>query len=350
MGSQEQINECGTVSKESLDIVFVDSSEPVAIFTHPTPDPDAIASAIGLQWVFKRVYGLESTVFYDGVVSHVQNNTMINVLGLDLFPSSEYDSSLFGQVVVVDSTTKRLNGIDHAAFVIDHHRVKEDSADLVWIEEVGACSTLVWELFQLLDVTFTGESDQQIATALTFGILNDTHDLVSETACGRDDKALSGLREFADRKKLRSIFKYKRPEYYFELRKILDSQENHQKIGSFFIGTTGPISIVKRDCLAELADEYLRTVGLDTVVIFAIVGDGEVHVCMRSENSSLNVGDFLQKVFGRDFGGGKLGAGSSKIPLGLHSMDELDEELKVVIWGVTKKIIFGKLLKAAGGN
>ena len=46
----------------------------IAIFTHPSPDPDAIGSQMGLAWLLRKSHdNIEVDCFYDGHVSHPQN-------------------------------------------------------------------------------------------------------------------------------------------------------------------------------------------------------------------------------------------------------------------------------------
>jgi len=53
---------------------------PAAIFSHTCPDPDAIASMMGMQWLLQRAFDLDSTLYYAGEVSHPQNGAVVNLL------------------------------------------------------------------------------------------------------------------------------------------------------------------------------------------------------------------------------------------------------------------------------
>ena len=50
---------------------------------HNFPDPDAIASAYGLQYLLKAK-GVESTIIYKGKVNHGSSYTMVQKLGINI--------------------------------------------------------------------------------------------------------------------------------------------------------------------------------------------------------------------------------------------------------------------------
>ena len=60
----------------------------VFIQTHNFPDPDAIASAYGLQYLLHS-RGLESTVIYKGKVEHGSSNAMVKKLGIEIIEYSD---------------------------------------------------------------------------------------------------------------------------------------------------------------------------------------------------------------------------------------------------------------------
>ena len=97
----------------------------VAIFTHTSPDPDAIGSMMGMVWFLKKEFGLDSDCFYGGGISHPQNMAMCNLLepGLRLF--DEYKENDYGIRVLVDTVPSNANVGDNQVefdIVIDHHK------------------------------------------------------------------------------------------------------------------------------------------------------------------------------------------------------------------------------------
>lgn len=324
------------------------SESKIAILTHKSPDPDAIGSISGIKWLLKKKLGIDAKAFYDGEISHQQNQTMVNVLEIGLNRIEEFDKSEYDHVIIVDATTKN-SQVEHASLVIDHHRIEEDNAGIIIIDTVGAASTLVAELIKSFDLKFEDDMDNRVATALFFGIRIDTEDLIGETTTDRDYTMSQWLSEYIDRVKLALVVKYPLPSYYFELEKILNREGNSNIDKTFFVGSLGIISPSKRDVLPMLSDKMVRMEGIQTAIIFAVVGD-YLEASVRSHNTSLDVNSFCKKIFGKEFAGGKKGMGGASIPLGILNYNNLPDELIDELWNAQKKSLFHKILHVAGGN
>ena len=46
---------------------------PLLIMTHDYPDPDALASAVTLQYAAEKVFGISSKIVYGGVIGRMEN-------------------------------------------------------------------------------------------------------------------------------------------------------------------------------------------------------------------------------------------------------------------------------------
>lgn len=342
--TDEQEND---VLDEIIAFLKSDKKEQVAVFTHKTPDPDAIGAACGIQWLLKK-YGVFSRVFYDGEISHPQNRTLVNVLELSLYSSEEYKEQDFPRRVIVDATTAN-TPLEEADLVLDHHRHDENNAKFSLVEHVGAACTLVWELVERSGFAFEDDIDETAATALLFGIRNDTNDLISETTTDRDFRAARYLSEHVNRKKLTAVINYSLPAYFFELERELNSGGNSKIEHGCFVGSVGVITPSKRDSLPMLADKMVRREGIETSIVFAIVGD-ELQASVRSQNTSLDVNVFCQTVFGKQHSGGKLGAGAACVPLGLFAVDGLPDDLSGPFWEALKNKLFYQIIHIAKGN
>jgi nanoRNase/pAp phosphatase (c-di-AMP/oligoRNAs hydrolase) len=338
--------------RESLEALN-NGEDKIAIFTHDTPDPDAMGAARGLQWLVAKKFGIQSEIFYRGEISHPQNKTMVNILDLHLKPLDDEGQDQYTLKISVDSTEKNCP-CKEVDVVIDHHRSTSD-AKISCIEPLGSSCTLICELIQKIEVEFEDELDQDVATALFMGIRVDTSELISETTTDRDFEAFKFLANHVNRKKLASIIDYPIPSYFFELERELNREDNdgnciNQKVdGSCFVGCVGIISQAKRDFIPMLADKVVRMEGIQTSVVFGVVGD-KVVASIRSHNSSLDVNAFSQSIFGKEFGGGKLGSAGASVPLGLFGISGLPNDLKETIWTSIKEVIFYKVIHIATGN
>ena len=58
------------------------------IQTHNYPDPDAVASAFGLQYFLKQ-HGVEATICYEGTVEKLSTRKMFEVFQIDVLEASQ---------------------------------------------------------------------------------------------------------------------------------------------------------------------------------------------------------------------------------------------------------------------
>lgn len=160
------------------ELLFCITSQHVYIQTHNFPDPDAIASAFGLQKLlsFKNI---ESTICYFGEIERYSTSQMIGTLGIDihyipdLAKRNEKDD-----LILVDSqkgNSNLKNNIQKDLICIDHHPTFEE-VDYKFKDirtDVGACSSIIAEYFFMNQIPI----DEATATALIYGIKIDTANL-----------------------------------------------------------------------------------------------------------------------------------------------------------------------------
>jgi len=318
----------------------------VCIVLQHTPDPDAIGSALALEWLLEVRHGLQSDICYSGQVSHPQNQTEINVLDIRLKHiddfKTEFDEGGYSTFVTVDSVPQNtgFDCIDEWHAVFDHHQFEMD-LPVTDIRATGSCSSILWDYLNHFEMDFTTERGSMVATALLFGVVNDTHNLLTENVCVLDLEAHSHLIQYIDRKKFHNIINHPLPPYLFDLRAL--AAANMVCEASILISYLGILPSKRRDALPIIADEFLRMEGVETVVVFCMI-EGAIEASVRSRNSSVNVHQFCQKVFGPKKAGGKQGAGGAKVPVGfLYASDDDvadQEKLSEFIKGtVTKRII-----------
>jgi nanoRNase/pAp phosphatase (c-di-AMP/oligoRNAs hydrolase) len=323
---------------------------PVSIHTHNTPDPDALACCLAMQWLLKKK-SIEAHMFYHGEISHPMNKTMVNYLGINISRIDDYESDHFKHSIIVDATEKN-SSCENPFIVIDHHKTKT-KAEHSSIEEVGAASTILFEIIEELGISFDDEYDCAVATALYIGIKTDTNDLLSDNSVDRDRSASINLLPYIDKKKLQNILDYPLPAYFYELEYELQKDGNNRIEGSCWVGSVGIITKTKRDALPILAEKMLRREGIETTVVIAVVGD-ILDASVRSTNASLSVDQFCKKIFTKEHSGGKLGSGGTKSPLGVCSLEvdgkSLPDEVRNKMWNGIKEGLFYKILHIATGN
>jgi nanoRNase/pAp phosphatase (c-di-AMP/oligoRNAs hydrolase) len=343
------------IEKLKAELLGITEKNPphIAIVMHPVPDPDCIGAAYGMKRIVKEwLPDAKTSLIYRGEVSHPQNMTMTNVLNLSMTNVDDMDQgedlkNFADAYICVDCVPERSSIPDAKyIFVVDHHKNDTKNAKIKDIRHVGSCSTLVWDYMREIGIELDGsnEEDSNVATALVVGIKTDTADLVTDIVQDLDFEAFRNLIGPTDKKSLAKIINYPIPPYFFELRRRLDDDDHVHFENGVFVGGIGYIPPSKRDALPSIAEERARMDGVDTSFILAIVGD-YLEVSVRSSGLSIDVDKIIKKIFGKTSGGGKMGAGAAKIPMGDFSVRNENEEMQKKGWEFTRELWFDKIIK-----
>ena len=116
----------------------------IAIVLHENPDPDCIASAMGMSKLLRTwTSEIRCTYLYSGEIAHPQNKTFVNVLNIGLTNISELEketlSEQFGYFITVDVTPERCLPDDiECLMTIDHHRAETKRDKITDIRFDGA--------------------------------------------------------------------------------------------------------------------------------------------------------------------------------------------------------------------
>lgn len=324
----------------------LDEGDSVGIFSHACPDPDAIASMMGIQWVIQKVFGLEVHLLYSGEVSHPQNNSMVNLLNPGLKKIDDRDLDKYKLKILVDTVPDHagLNG-QKTTFdvVIDHHRdLPRDFEGLLIHKKAGSCSGIVYDIMHDLTpeadwLDDETDADTKVATALLAGIMTDTHFMLSDDCTESDRHAFNELFEYRNSGFLNQIVFFKRRKFWIERKAAAVEDASVDEEGYAIVGL-GLIPERERDLIADMAEEMVSWANVESAIAFAVVGGDRIEGSVRSVNSSLTVSDFCKKLGGKHgTGGGKLGKGAYQLPLGGFSIDDdEDEEDALQAWVAIK--------------
>lgn len=149
----------------------------VFIQTHNFPDPDAIASAYGLQVLLEK-FGLVTVICHHGCIDRTSTANMVSEFGINLVSDDNLkDMTETDYIITVDaqkgnSNIRDLPGDEVAC--IDHHPVFVEVDDYKFkdIRIVGSCSTIIAEYYRENNI----EMPDNVATALLYGLKCDTRD------------------------------------------------------------------------------------------------------------------------------------------------------------------------------
>lgn len=281
------------------DLIQLLENHTVYIQTHNFPDPDAIASAFGLQNFLKH-FGIESTLCYYGRIDKLSTKRMLTTFGIEIFSKDELAHMKdVDYIVNVDSQKNNANVMDfngEEVACIDHHPTFVE-ADYQYrdIRQVGACATLIAEYFKKCEVPI----DSNTASALCYGIKMDTADF-SRGVTDLDVTMFAYLYKHADKDKFSNMFsntmEFKDLKAYGA---AIESIQIYDQTGFSYIPFDCPDALV-----AMISDFILSLDVVDVAVVYASRDNG-LKFSVRSENKEVNAGKItFEALNGIGSGGG----------------------------------------------
>lgn len=324
----------------------------VAIFTHPSPDPDAIGSQMGLSWLLQKVYDFDVDMFIAGEISHPQNLTMEKLLGPKLIPVETYNSSFYDFTILVDTIPGNAGKPDiNFDIVIDHHVempvINNDNVLFINLH-TGSCCATIYGLIDFYGAYFEedSETDQKVATAMMVGVYTDTCGLLGDRRTKMDGDAFNGLFDYRDPEALKEIAKFKRPKSWVRT-KAAAATEAITENGAAVVGL-GMVSLKQRDLIADMADDMVLWEGVNLSISFALVDGNTVQGSVRSMCAQVSAAK-LCKLLGEERGGhgwGHAAMGGYRYPIGGFAVgDDEDERFKSEVWQVLNKRELNRVFK-----
>ncbi|WP_423996284.1 DHH family phosphoesterase [Halorubrum trapanicum] len=302
-------------------------SGPLLVVAHDNPDPDAIASALGLARIAASI-GVEADACYGGEIAHQENRALVNLLDIGLRSFDEIDLDAYGGVALVDHSRAGINDSlpeGHPVdVVVDHHPPRGPVAgSFVDIRPaVGATSTLISEYLSRYGIA----PDRELATSLLYGIRIDTKDFTRATAID-DFEAAAALLAHADESTLERV---ESPSVSPETLRVLAAAiENRDVRGSVAASCVGEIA--DRDALAQAAE---RLLDLENVTVTFVYGytDDVIYGSARARGAELDAGELLRDALDPvGSAGGHASMAGAQVPLGILSEVSESESLADVV-------------------
>lgn len=287
----------------------------IYIQTHNFPDPDAIASAYGLQFLFAQ-YGIDSKICYEGRIDKLSTQKMLDKLHITMYAYNDIRNELHEDdyIICVDSQKNSGNITDFIGdeiACIDHHPTFVDiDYQFKQVEITGACATLIAE-----HIAASGfKPSKNVASALIYGQKMDTLSF-SRGVTQRDIKMFSYLFDYRDEKILNDLERNNM--VYDDLRAYGAAIANIK-----LYGVVG-FSKIPYSCpdamIAILSDFILSLVEVEVVIIYSERDDG-IKLSVRSEREDIHAGEITnQALKGIGDGGGHASMAGGLIPV-----DKLD--------------------------
>lgn len=308
------------------------------------PDPDNIASGLTLQWIARR-FDIQSTIVHFETISHHENRALVKKLDLEIEQYAEsMDLSQYDYYAINDAQSAELpiKLPPHCRLLVfvDHHKIMGTiDAEFTDIREnAGSASAIYCEYISNGIFRFAGDGpdETKIATALMHGIRTDTDNFV--TARDIDFHGAEFIARYVDKDLLSLISRQSIPAKTMDLTQIALQRKDIR--GTFMFSGVGYVREENRDGIGQCADYLLHREGIDTVVVYGVVGNEFVDGSLRTKSHTLDPDKWIKDVFGHDktgifYGGGRKDKGGFQIPLGIFAKCS-DKEL---LWILIKKTI-----------
>jgi nanoRNase/pAp phosphatase (c-di-AMP/oligoRNAs hydrolase) len=301
---------------------------PVLILTHDNPDPDALASGVGLAQLFHHGWGLRSRLVYSGLVARAENRTMLRLLTPEWEPGEDpLSAGVHSAIVLVDTQPEagnnRLKPGVTPQVVFDHHLPKRKALQQVPFQvvapKVGATVSLVYAYLDAAGVKL----DRRLSTAMFYGLKTDTRGL-SRGASSLDEAVYIRLLAGIDRRLLTQVEQSGLSREYF--RAFSQGLTASQIYGQSLITNLGTMQWP--DLTAEMADLLIRFEDANVVLCQGIFKQ-MLFFSVRTKPMTWDAGLLVQKMIfppGKAGGHGSMAGG--QIPLAEADPQSLQERLK----------------------
>ncbi|MCI8449623.1 MAG: DHH family phosphoesterase [Eubacterium sp.] len=267
------------------------------IQTHNCPDPDAVASAFGLQYFLKQ-HGVDAKICYDGTVEALSTKKMFEVFGIEILQADTIqDMTEEDYIVAVDSQKYNANMTDligdevgcidhHPTFISCIYKYKD-------IRLAGACSTLIADYFYRTHTQISPAA----AAALAYGIKIDTNDFIRGVT-DLDIDMFAYVYKQADVDKIETM--------YNNVMQLSDLKAYGAAIDNIHINEGVGFACLPMDCpdaqIAIISDFILSLDVVDISIIYAVRRDG-IKFSVRSERKGINAGKLIAAVL-KEYGSG----------------------------------------------
>jgi len=323
----------------------------LGVVTHNNPDPDAIGSAIALAAIAKSANPnkLKCRIFYDGIIGHQENRTMVNLLDIrmeKIDPQAVQDCT---HIALVDSPGPGVNNSlsprTRVSIVIDHHKDGHGQEGALFSDirpGIGATASILSQYLQELDIPV----ERNVATGLLYGIRSDTREF-RRNVTPQDLSNAAFLLPLTDADILDQIMS---PSLSQETLEVLGNAIRNRRIQSgYLFSNVGYVH--NRDALPQAADLLISLEGVNTALVYGITDDAIV-ISARNRDIRLHIGNVLEEAFG-DIGdaGGHPNMAAAAIPLSyFRRVRNKENLLALVIDPLLRKFMGIVGLEAEAGN
>ncbi len=265
----------------------------ILIVIHDHPDPDCLASAMALSYLFVSTINREAVIAFSGMIGRSENIAMAKELEITLTPLGMLDLNEFRVICMLDTQpgagNNSLPSGTKVDIVVDHHPIREQRLPIKWVdirEDYGVTATILYE-YLVSQGVYIGT---KLATALFYAIKSETQDLGRE-ANKPDRDAYLKLFPLSNKKLLYEISHPKLPkEHFLTIHKAIT---NSKIYGDVLVANL--MAICYPEVVAEIADFLIRLEGIKIVLSMGHYND-EVIISMRTTSHDINAGEITKRL------------------------------------------------------
>jgi len=318
--------------KDSNQLIELLKGHKVYLQTHNFPDPDALASAFGLQ-NFLKYYGINSLICYDGKIEKVSTKKMLTAFGIEAFPKDEItDMTSDDYIITVDGQKHNANFTDlpgDEVACIDHHPTFiECEYKYSDIRITGACASIVTEYYINAGVPL----DTNTATALLYGLKMDTASF-ERGVTDFDIDIFKYLHNICDKELLKTVHNNS-----MELDDLKAYGAAIENIRVYDLFGFVYIPFDCNDALVAMISDFILALDVVEVSVVYATRDGGLKFSVRSEQSSLHAGKLISNALS-DYGNGGGHASMSGGVIPADNMDKLGKYRDLTIQNLFLKNI-----------
>ncbi|MFZ2052946.1 MAG: DHH family phosphoesterase [Candidatus Aminicenantales bacterium] len=306
---------------------------PVCLVVHNNPDPDSLASAMGLQYLLKKKGFPAVRIYYDGFIGRAENKAMLSQLKIAAHQITRVRLACRRQFILLDcqplAGNVTLPEKVMPLAVIDHHPLRQKTRKVRFFDvrpDYGACSTIIYEYL----VSESMAIPAPVATALFHAIFSETQGLGREGSPA-DKKAYL---ELLPRISFQRLSKIQYPslsrDFISNLLRVLTS-------GFYFKHLVGVIleELPYPDFVAEMADFLLRIKKMSWSLCLGS-HQSLLYISIRSKNIHADTARLIKRAIPKSgtSGGHELIAGARV------RIDEMDSaEVRTLKRDIVRKVL-----------
>ena len=300
--SQTKLDKLVDILKDAPDEVFIQP--------HNVPDPDAIASSLGMYYLLSQRGIQKLAIVYDQEIEKANSLRMLELFKVPIIQAAQaHTLGTEDWAVLIDAQKGNANITDlptDEVAVIDHHEYRGNMG--YRFEDIrpdaGSCSSIIADWFFENNI----EPPRLIATALLYGIFMDTDNL-TRGASDFDINMFYNLYRLSD---IEMIVELKGSE--ISVRDLDLYADAFKTVEIYDELAFLHLKDVNDSLLGAAADIVVNVAGVNYVIAYAVRGNG-IKLSVRSTSGSIKANDLVRcLVEGCGVGGGHDNMAGGFIP------------------------------------